>query len=460
MTTQSRLSVGQPPRSGEQYPFLHGGEVLAPVIVDIAVQHDTSATLPLRIVSALNLQAAAASGNTIRLIIRDADNATVFDTLSAVYRGYHAWGDHYHTHTWEIGNRLLRVSLGTANQDDIPSVLNDLQAVIDPRTYVPALTGITAISFHNHRGPALATVTPGQGDIRLRAGNNVVYTVTQPTERDYDGSRLTSVVELSAIPGRGIGRYDNCGNQASPYIRSLNQQGPQNTGNFLLSGDTCFRIEPVVTFDEEGVATIAHGAINLFDDCEACCDCEDYLRPYFAIQRAKRLAEPLAVKLNELRDRYVVAKDAIEDALECMYGQMLRLEVINGQECQITISAGILNSSARELRNQQTEIRIFRDDGFGGWVPATLEYVPPIAAITVQGRPVRFLDLTTEPDSVIRFTMNCVPVGELHSAYFSVSMFGSYRVKVCYGIIGDDAENYVCREVDTRCTYTRTEYAT
>lgn len=460
MSIQPRLSVGQPPRSGEQYPFLHGGETLSPVIVDMAIQYPANTALPLRVVYAQNLQAPAASGNTIRLIVRDADDVLIVDTGFADYVGYHAWGDYYHTHTWQVGDRLMRVSLGTANQEAIAGVINGLQAVIDPRACTPALVGITSLSFHNHRGPALATVTPGDGNIRLRAGNNMLYTVIQAPDRSYSGDKLLSIAELSAIPGRGIGRYDNCGDQESPYIRSINQQGPQNTGNFLLSGDTCFRIEPVVTFDEAGIATIEHGAINLFDDCEACCDCDDYLRPYFAIQRTKRLAEPLAIKLNELRDRYVAAKDAVEDVLECVYGQMLRLDVITGQECQITISAGILNSSARELRSQYTELRIYRDDGFGGWIPATLEYVPPVAAITAQGKPLRFLDLFTEPDSVIRFTLDCIPTGEMHRAYFSVSMFGSYKVRVCYGAVGADPEDYVCREVNTRCTYTRPEYVT
>jgi hypothetical protein len=452
MAEQLAISIQQSPRSGSDYPFIDGGDQLKLVLLDVAVQHDPAAALPLSVVTANNLHLAAGSGNQIRLVIKDRNNATVFDTLQTTYVSSHSWGTFYTTHTWvDVLGNLLRVTIGSANQTGFPPSLSGLAAVLDPRTYVPVLPGVQRMLIHSH-GVSPVAISPNYV-VHFRQGYNTTYEVAATPRRTRTGERLPSITTLSAAPRQGLGQYPGCGDQNNPYVRSLNQQPPSVAGSFLLSGDSCFRVEPNVVFDEAGNATLIHGSLKLYDDCEACCDCEDYLRPYYAIQRAKRLAEPLAEQIAALRQRYIDAKSRLESALNCLLGSLLRLDVTVNQECQLMITAGMFNGTAQPIYNKQFEFWVMEEVEPGVWTQADLAHVPDTGILLEQHRVTSVVYVTRQPDNSIRTALNCIPPNETHLVSFRVGLFGNKRIRVCFGFVGADPEDFICREISTLCTY-------
>jgi len=452
MLEQQRLSVVQPPRSGNDYPFLAGGEQLATVVMDMLIQHVATADLPLYLVQANGLQLPATAGAGIGIIIHDREGVVVINTVASTYLGRHSWGEYYTTHRWETADhRLFHLSLGYAAQSGFPASLSPTNLMIDPRTYCPVLPGVSRIQVYDRSSTALATYGPDE-IVRLRAGYNTQWLAGESQPRTFGGSRITSSLTLRAVAGLGIGTLDNCGDEESAFVRSFSQQSAGPAGSFLLAGDTCFRFEPVVTFDSEGTAIIEQGRLNIFDDCEPCCDCDDYLAVYLSIQRAKRKSEPVAASLLEIKDRYVVVKDRVETILNCLLTSALRLQVSRAEECQIAIAAGITNPGANPLYFTDLEVIVMKWDG-SGWVDATLEYVPGIATRLEQAADIGTTPLNRVTNNVIGANIDCVPPGGTGFVAFRIGLFGNDRLRICVGLPDALPSDYVCREVVSSCTY-------
>lgn len=450
---QDRISVQQPPRSGNDYPFLSSGEQLATVLLDMAIEHPADAKLPLRLSLAQNLNADASNGHTMRLVIVDRESTVVFDTAAGTYRSQHLWGDYYATYTWSnANNQLLRFTIGSANQDGFPALLNNIDATIDPRTYLPVLPGVKRLRVFNGDF-GLLDVSGNDVSVRLKRGYNTTYELEDDSRRNRSGGTVTKGLTLSAVPQQGLGQYPGCGDQENPFVRSINQQTPAAAGGFLLNGDSCFRVEPNVTFNEAGVATIVHGSLNLFDDCEACCNCDDYLRPYYAIQRAKRRAEPLAEQLDSTRRRYIDAKNRLELTLNCLLARELRLEVSTPQECQISLLAGVFNGGVRPIYSVGLDIRILWQDANDEWFPADVYHVPALGVHLANGVSEPNIPLVNLGGGRIQAMLNCVPPEELHRVMFSIVLFASRKTKICLGFQGADDDQYICRDVTTSCAY-------
>jgi len=451
MSNQQRISVQQPPRSGNDYPFLSNGEQLATVLLDMAIEHPINAKLPLRLTRADNLNADSSQASTMRLVVVDRENAVVFDTAASSYRSQHLWGSYYATYTWtSLDNRILRFTVGSANQSGFPASLTNLDAVIDPRTYIPSLPGVKQLNVFN-AGTKLLEVNGNDTSVRLRQGYNTIYSVADDVRRTRDGDVVNKGVTLSAIPQRGLGQYPGCGDQENPFVRSLNQQIPAAAGYALLNGDSCFRIEPSVTFDEAGEATIVHGQIKLFDDCQACCDCEDYLRPYYAIQRAKRRVEPLAKILSDIRKRYVAVKEKLESVINCLLEQPLRLDVSPGQACQLQLSLGVFNGGVQPMYDTNLQVYVLWQSDAGDWFPATISYLPPVGLRLSQSLANGQTPLQSSGVGQIRTQLDCIPPGELHRITFGIGVLGNRKVKVCLGFQDAANDKYICRNVNSVC---------
>jgi hypothetical protein len=453
---QTKLSVQQPPRSGNDYPFVVGGERLADVLLDMVVEHAADAKLPLRVTVADNFHAGNLSPSGFRLRIVDREGAAVFDTNTSTYRSAHNWGTYYSTYTWSSDDgRLLRFTVGSANRDDFPATLEDLDAVIDPRAYIPVLPGVRQLSVYD-RQFKLAELNGNDAAIRFRNGHNVTYTTAVPPARTFTGEVLQQTVTIEASPGSGLGRFPGCGDATVPVVRTFNRQRPSASGNFLLNGTSCFRVEPVVTFGSNDIATIQHGELRVFDDCEACCDCDDYLRPYYSIQRLKRRVDPLVELFNQLRARYSRIVQRISSALSCIARQKLRLLAAVHRECEIAIVAGVFNGSLRPMYDVKLDLHILWQDENGNWFPAATHHIPAYAMEYVENSS-ELIPLTNRGDGRVGAQIRCVAPDETRSISFRIGLFGNRRVKVCLGFDGSDNAQYICRDIVTRCAYLPTD---
>lgn len=447
-----RLSVLQPPRSGRDYPLLAGGQHVASVLVDLAIEHPAAAELPLYLRTAAGLGLPDAEGEQMRLVITDREGEAVFDTSLCEYLGVHTWGEHYGTHSWRAeDHRFLRVSLRSSDKDVFVNFDASPGVMIDPRTYSPVLPNVQAIVVHDRELPSVSVAAGDQ--LRLRRGYNVELTSGSPPARRHTGERLPWPVQIAAIPRSGLGQVDDCGDSDNATVRTVNRQRSDN-GNLLLAGDTCFRFEPQVTFDSEDVAHIQPGVIRVYDDCEACCDCEDYLRVYFAIQRAKRIAEPIAESLAAIKQRYGALHQLAEETVACTVSKAVRLQVSRSGECQIAIIAGVYNGEIEPLLDTEILVHVDRyDDDQEQWVAADLEYVPAIATQISQGRDVGNIPLVRTAGNAMSATLNCVHPGYTGTAAYRIALFGNHRLRICAGRSGEPPERFVCREIDTTCTY-------
>jgi len=81
------------------------------------------------------------------------------------------------------------------------------------------------------------------------------------------------LVTVDFIPGEGLGRYDACGD-VPLYVTSINGQGPDDLGDFWLTGDPCILALPDVVAN----------AVELHTACVPCCECDDYTATYTAIR--------------------------------------------------------------------------------------------------------------------------------------------------------------------------------
>lgn len=100
--------------------------------------------------------------------------------------------------------------------------------------------------------------------IRITAGNNVLLEKLPP---DVVGG--PTKVRISAVPGAGAGVVAA---GASPiptidYVATLGGVRPDARGNVTIQGDDCYRAQ-VVDSDTH--------AVQLFNDCSPCCQCDDY----------------------------------------------------------------------------------------------------------------------------------------------------------------------------------------
>lgn len=98
----------------------------------------------------------------------------------------------------------------------------------------------------------------GFGDLRVTAGNKgpvVSYQLTtQESDADQSDAPITPVVKGS-------------------YVRSINSTSPLETGQFMLFGDYCTSVVQH-TDTSDPVSKPGKHAINIFDGCKSCTDCQ------------------------------------------------------------------------------------------------------------------------------------------------------------------------------------------
>lgn len=444
--SQQSLSIQQAPRDGFDYPFLSSGNELSPVILDLFIEHPADAKLPLRVDTATGLD-----GATPGLVILDRDDNVIFDTDACVYLGNNAWGTYYTTHGWEsTDNRILRMSVGSEHQSDALPLYTDQRAIIDPRTYMPVLPGVKRLQVYD-QGTKIGDYNLESDPVRFRAGYNTHFDTTEAPVRKYNGQVVGGSVTVAVIPGQGLGQYPGCDDEGTRLVRSLNQSPPMPGGRFTATGDSCMRLEPQVTFDSAGVATIVHGSVLVYDDCEACCDCDDYLRPYYSIQRVKRVATPVVNVLDDIRNRYIEEFEYLQDAIDCLIDQELRLSVQVTGSCEITIHAGIFNGTATQQTQVGLDIRIMWQNHAGQWYMADPTFVPETASYIRNGNVIRQVQLEEVSRGRLRTWIECVEQDELHQAAMRIGIAGSRAVKVCLGFPDSSPSDYICRDVFSNC---------
>lgn len=453
---QPRFSVNQPPKGGDDYPFLGKSQPISSGIVDMLVQFDPAAhRLPLRVASA-NLANTATIPPVLQII--DNNGVVVFSTATAVHINRRVWSNRYTVDRWIANDRQLTVVC------DIPFAASVTEVgkngALDPRVCVPILKAVRRIAVFN-KGDSNPIANVGvDATLRIKPGYNMRVVATPAVKGSFDGSRVQSRVELAAIAGEGQGPVQNCpeGDEPQP-LRSVNLANGV-AGRFLLSADSCFRVEPVVTVAENGQsASVSAGQIRIADDCEACCDCEEYLRVYRALDRVDRKMDLSKESVSELIDGYNKIRDWVVSQLDA-YAGPVRANIERMGDCHIAIGAGFTNLAKRTEPSISLQIEIEQETAPDTWTPVTIARHALVAARFSQGVDIGNVPLTRVNSNTLRASVGNVIGLETKSLTFSVRVNVSGNVRAKVSVVGRTEFNNKTAAITTHCVATTTTSTT
>ena len=204
------------------------------------------------------------------------------------------------------------------------------------------------------------------GDFAIAEGYNVDISVADPTA---EGARRQNVIQLSGQPGSGLGRFTDC-EAADIELRSINSIRVEDDGNFSLEGDGCYWFSPLYLGEipVDYTSSSSSSSLNpdfigmtpntlvMHNDCEACCECEDYVEAYELVRYV--LLRGIAVKdqVEYVKGLYDDANTNWTDATTAREGTSADLSVQCSQGFIIQVVTYFLNN---------TEEDVTLDSGFG-----------------------------------------------------------------------------------------------
>jgi len=481
-----RLSVAQPPRSGDAYPFVGNVGNIADAVVDLRVgfKH-TSHKLPLHVHALEDLTGPNPSSLLEpNIVIRDANNATVIATNTLDPPNTATWGSRYTIFWWPdspLPIYLIRDDLTSAN---LPTTINPDGVTIDVRACVVVVPGVNKIEVFNSANTLLAELS-GQDLLRWRRSYNSEVAVSLPPQRTQSGARLFNLMTLNMAPGDGLGVFDDCElggtpdgeplpyksvydevyltvhdnrdpyvqdvyinpvNQPSGALRSFDSATPDGIGNVNISSDRCFRIEPTLTIGNN-TAAIVPGVITLSDDCVACCDCEDFLRVYKAILRLKRRYESLAARLAALLINYENLRQELEGRLGCQY-TLLRIAATPIGDCFIGIAVAICNPADSKINDVVVEVSV--EDSEGN--PVTINSSNAFGWLLRNNKPVDLVSVNNTQNGRIRINFGCIEAKETKSATIRIQVDVGGTLKICASVVTWDPGESELEQPSAVCT--------
>ncbi len=249
------------------------------------------------------------------LLILDAADNTVFDsTVAGTTISTRYWGDRLHIVEWQTATQVCRLVYHVAWGDNETPQVFDLHlaptsAVLDERCFEPLPPRVTSLQY---------LVESLREDIRLVNGYNTTFVVSPLSNKD--GERYGYKITVGAEPGSGAGQYDGCAD-STPTLKALNGVKPNVDGNFTLDAADrltqtggCYRIERPSTVDEDAsppAAVFTEAALQLHNDCGPCCECDDFVNVYTALDQLWETYRALGVRAMALRDALGVGPDSI-----------------------------------------------------------------------------------------------------------------------------------------------------
>jgi hypothetical protein len=287
--------------------------------------------------------------------IVDADGNRLFDSTQATSFSARAWGTRLYIYEWQTDEAVCRVVVHTAWPDSGEPV---------ERTYSSSFVPDAAIldARSSWRLPQrVRSVTVGATtftDIRrmhFAAGYNLNLTYGGRTA--VRGQRAVEQLNFAAVPGAGLGRYPDC-TPAPLTLRSINGVGPTTSGDFLLAAADCYWLRrPLQHLDVQTVVAyipledpttpleetlrapafplaITDAQLQLGSDCQACCQCEDYVAAATRLNRERDRYCTLGQMSQTVRNRYYANRRRWLESRRCYLRRPLRL-LMQPQRCPL-----------------------------------------------------------------------------------------------------------------------------
>ena len=351
--TFQQVSVNQDTTEGTNYPFVRQPPDTSRFLLgDLWLAYDDdNYKLPFKVTELRGFDSIPTAINSRQnVVIKDADNRTVFDTsVTGVRFTQRAWGVNLSVLEWYKDGSVLRCTHhrswpAWAPTRTTPSVLSGLNLELDPRTYCRLPKRVKSIRIG---------LTKIKGDLIFSEGYNVGLTTETP--RRTEGGRSVRRVLIDATPGNGLGRAPGC-DSTDTIVRKIAGVGPNAGGDLSIDAPGCYRAQrptTVVTASPRTVApalpvgdsasylptpalpysldaTALAAAIQLSNDCKPCCTCEDYVDTNKGALRIEQAYRDFAARAQTAAAHQKTAIERWEAQRECRLIQPLKL-VVQGE---------------------------------------------------------------------------------------------------------------------------------
>lgn len=301
-SSHGRAGIGVvQPQSGLDYPLVAPSSDIQYLIADLHLAYDDDgeynsaiapAAHPLRIkyLYGAGCIENARPSNFIQptheadIVIVDAHDRVILDTTpQSVFFNIQPWGNDYKIYEWKTARAICRMVLYTTWPDDdnnktdsdtrrnYNKYLTPKNAQLDERAIYKIPRRLLSMRVRNGQ----TTTARYNGNIKFTNGYNTEIVAGNSVTKNF---RNLTAVNLSAAPGSGLGRYENCSDIPAAPISKINGV-PSINGDFRLSSTDCLWVRRPITTSASAAYSInpsktAHQQIGA--DCTPCCSCSDY----------------------------------------------------------------------------------------------------------------------------------------------------------------------------------------
>lgn len=282
------------------------------------------------------------------IIVEDANGFRIFDSTTAIDFVKIPFADRLETIEWKTADAVCRVTRHTVFDPNLPPPIFDTfitpeNGEVDGRTYrrVPLRV----------RSLRIGLTKLEMDDVVFSEGFNIGFEPGDPVPND--GGRLVTTLLMTARPGDGLGRQAGC-EDVEPVIRRINGIGPDSSGNFKLDADGCYRIQRPTRLVNSAPRQVEFGhpditdaeaaaAIQLFNDCGPCCECDDFVRTYEGIRRLFFRYLDLGQRAERTRDQFRENKERWERSASCRFDNSMRIVVSQNGRCVLGVGGVFCN---------------------------------------------------------------------------------------------------------------------
>lgn len=408
--TDSRQPIGvnQPPSGGTNYPFVRPSPDIQHLLGDVYLSYpdDTGAyAYPLRIEWLYGFGTASVTPpagyptptHDHDVIIKDANDVTVFDSTLADNYDTHAWGDRLLIIEWEspddytvcrctkfVGWDSFSTDFQEYGEYIVPSLIdpdNTPGGILDPRTYnklpqrlTSITTGITTLKGHIAlEGKYNIALEVNPAEIGLDDLSLADLGLTTAANSRVPGTRAANRILISAVAGSGAGAFPSCVDTEA-VVRRVTGGVANEWGNLTFDpGNACLRSQRPVGLTSHypreftyatAMPVEPEAAIEVLNDCAPCCDCDYFARTYQGLKRQWFGYQELAADGINTRDQHQVNIDRWHAAKECRENNPLRPVVAIQPDCKTQFGISFGNTSKCCLVGVHIRFTLFfeRDD--------------------------------------------------------------------------------------------------
>jgi hypothetical protein len=216
------------------------------------------------------------------IVIVDAANNVIFDTtVGDIVFNSAPWGNDYIIYEWKKSYAVCRLVAyvtwpsGDTAAKNYDKYIKPANAIIDERAVYKMPKRVLSVAVKN----GATTSQKYTGRFLFVNGYNVEIAPAAPAVRNF---RNETPVTFTAEAGTGRGKYTDCSEITAPAaITSINGIGPDNVGDFLLSGKDCLWVRRPTAHEQNSnnaliVAPATTAQQQIGADCLPCCSCADY----------------------------------------------------------------------------------------------------------------------------------------------------------------------------------------